>query len=145
MRTRSRAQMEEAAHILAQLSQHVEPATEAAPPEEVQPVSNALPYSPNASPHASPIQAPQQAPQQAHPPVHRSLSHSEEAHVRAEAIAPYTTPGDTILMNFFVDRNGFATVQYMKNENGTMVIHMIEDEQENITIPWTFVATDFAL
>ena len=48
-------------------------------------------------------------------------------------------------MNFFVDRNGFATVQYMKNENGTMVIHMIEDEQENITIPWTFVATDFAL
>jgi hypothetical protein len=128
--------MEDTANILVQLSQRVEPATEAAPPEEVQPVSNALPYSPNASPHASPIQAPR---------LPRSLSHSEEARIRADAIAPQTLPGDTILMNFFINRNGYTTLQYMKNENGTMVVHTIEGPQDILTIPWTFIVTDFAL
>ena len=133
MRTRSRAQMEAAAHILVQLSQRVEPVTE---PEEVQPVLNVLPCSPNASPHASPIRAPR---------LPRTLSHTEEARARADAIAPQTQPGDTILMNFFINRNGYTTLQYMKNENDTMVVHTIEGPQDILTIPWTFIVTDFAL
>ena len=145
MRTRSMAQMEAAAHILVQLSQsanafhtavmetaiEVQPAQAAAEPEEIQPVRWA---SPNASPHASPLQAPR---------LPRSLSHLEEARARADAVAPQTQPGDTILMNFFIDRNGYTTLQYMKNENGTMVVYTIEGPQDILTIPWTFVVTDF--
>ena len=147
MRTRSRAQMEAAAHVLVQLSQsthafhtavmetaiEVQPALE---PEEIQPVLNVLPCSPNASPHASPIRAPR---------LPRTLSHTEEARARADAIAPQTQPGDTILMNFFINRNGYTTLQYMKNENDTMVIHTIEGPQDILTIPWTFIVTDFAI
>ena len=137
------AQMEAAAHILVQLSQSVEQsyaqmvelATADAEPEEIQPVPWA---SANASPHASPLQAPQQVPR-----LPRTLSHSEEARARADAVAPQTQPGDTILMNFFIDRNGYTTLQYMKNENGTMVVHTIEGPQDILTIPWTFVVTDF--
>jgi hypothetical protein len=155
MRTRSRAQIEAAAHILVQLSQsthafhtavmetaiEVQPVQAALEPEVVQPVLNALPCSPNASPHASPIRAPQQA----HHRLPRSLSHTEEARARADAIAPQTQPGDTILMNFFINRNGYTTLQYMKNENDTMVVHTIEGPQDILTIPWTFIVTDFAI
>ena len=84
------------------------------------------------------LRAPQSVPR-----LGRSLSHSEEARARAEAVAPQTKPGDTILMNFFIDRNGYTTLQYMKNVNGTMVVHGIEGPEDILTIPWTFVVTDF--
>ena len=84
------------------------------------------------------LRAPQSVPR-----LGRSLSHSEEARARAEAVAPQTKPGDTILMNFFIDRNGYTTLQYMKNVNGTMVVYGIEGPDDILTIPWTFVVTDF--
>ena len=54
-----------------------------------------------------------------------------------------TQPGDTILMNFFIDANHYATVQYMKNEAGHARIHRMEGPYDDIHISWTFSVTDF--
>jgi hypothetical protein len=138
--TRSKTEkqkMEEAAHILVQLSQ--------ASPRA----------SPNASPHASPHAPPVDScldsenndfldmPPPPHPILYRSLSHGDTANERLLEIAPHTVPGDTVLMNWFVDRCQFATVQYMKNENGTLFFHTIHGPRDSINIAWTYNITNF--
>ncbi len=77
------------------------------------------------------------------PTLQRSLSHEDEAYARAIELAPQTKHGDTILMNFFIDRYQHATVKYMKNENNIMVIHTISAQRDEIQIPWTYEVTDF--
>ena len=77
------------------------------------------------------------------PRLGRSLSHQQEALTRALALFPMTQPGDTILMNFFIDANHYATVQYMKNEAGHARIHRMEGPYDDIHISWTFSVTDF--
>jgi hypothetical protein len=77
------------------------------------------------------------------PTLQRSLSHEDEAYARAMEIAPHTKPGDTILMNFHIDRHRYATIKYMKNENNIMVIHTISAPHDEIRIPWTYEVTDF--
>ena len=77
------------------------------------------------------------------PTLQRSLSHEDEAYARAIELAPQTKPGDTILMNFFIDQYHHATVKYMKNENNIMVIHTISAQRDEIQIPWTYEVTDF--
>ena len=77
------------------------------------------------------------------PTLQRSLSHEDEAYARAIELAPRTKSGDTILMNFFIDRYHHATVKYMKNENHIMVIHTISAQRDEIQIPWTYEVTDF--
>ena len=77
------------------------------------------------------------------PKLQRSLSHEDEAYARTMEIAPHTKPGDTILMNFHIDRYRHATVKYMKNENNVMVIHTISAPHDEIHIPWTYEVTDF--
>lgn len=77
------------------------------------------------------------------PKLQRTLSHEDEAYARAIELAPRTKHGDTILMNFFIDRYHHATVKYMKNENNIMVIHTIGAPHDEIDIPWTYEVTDF--
>jgi hypothetical protein len=77
------------------------------------------------------------------PTLQRSMSHEDEAYARTMGIAPQTKPGDTILMNFFIDSYQHATVKYMKNENNIMVIHTISAPRDEIQIPWTYEVTDF--
>jgi hypothetical protein len=77
------------------------------------------------------------------PTLQRTLSHEDEAYARTMEIAPQTKPGDTILMNFFIDSYQHATVKYMKNENNIMVIHTISAQRDEIQIPWTYEVTDF--
>lgn len=73
----------------------------------------------------------------------RSLSHQHEAFIQALTLFPTTQPGDTILMNFFIDLNRYATVQYMKNEGGYARVHRMEGPYDDIRIPWTFSVTNF--
>jgi hypothetical protein len=77
------------------------------------------------------------------PRLQRTLSHEDEAYARAMKIAPQTHPGDTILINFYIDSFRHATVKYMKNENNVMKIHTIHAPQAEINIPWTYEVTDF--
>jgi len=77
------------------------------------------------------------------PRLQRSLSHEDEAYARAIELAPRTKPGDTILMNFYIDSFQQATVKYMKNEKNIMVIHTISAPRDEIQIPWTYQVTDF--
>jgi hypothetical protein len=76
---------------------------------------------------------------------HRALSHQQTAALRADELFPSTQPGDTILMNFFVDANGYATLQYMKNEAGQARVHHMEGPLADINIQWTHCVTDFPL
>ena len=79
-----------------------------------------------------------------HPSIlNRALSHYHTALSRARALFPSTQPGDTILMNFFVDVNHYATVQYMKNEEGIARIHRMEGPYADIHMQWTHEVTDF--
>lgn len=48
-------------------------------------------------------------------------------------------------MNFFVDANGYATLQYMKNEAGQARVHHMEGPLADINIQWTYCVTDFPL
>ena len=73
----------------------------------------------------------------------RSLSHQHEAFLQALTLFPTTQPGDTILMNFFINLNRYATVQYMKNEGGYARVHRMEGPYDDIRIPWTFSVTNF--
>jgi hypothetical protein len=77
------------------------------------------------------------------PTLQRTLSHEDEAYARAIKMAPQTRPGDTILMNFYVDSFQHAIVKYMKNENNVMVIHTIRAPRDEINISWTYEVTDF--
>ena len=77
------------------------------------------------------------------PTLQRTLSHEDEAYARAIKLAPQTRPGETILMNFFIDSFQHATVKYMKNEDSVMVIHTIRAPRDEINIPWTYEVTDF--
>jgi len=82
---------------------------------------------------------------QSQPPsiLNRALSHHYTALARARTLFPSTQPGDTILMNFFVDAAGYATVQYMKNEDGAARIHRMEAPFADIHNQWTYEVTDF--
>jgi hypothetical protein len=75
--------------------------------------------------------------------LNRALSHHYTALARARTLFPSTQPGDTILMNFFVDAAGYATVQYMKNEDGAARIHRMEAPFADIHNQWTYEVTDF--
>jgi hypothetical protein len=77
------------------------------------------------------------------PTLQRTLSHEDEAYARAIKLAPQTRPGETILMNFFIDSFQHATVKYMKNEDNVMVIHTIRAPRDEINITWTYEVTDF--
>jgi len=154
--TRSKTEkqkMEETARILVQLSQGFL-RTSSAPPV----FPNASPHaSPHASPRSCPVTPPAtvlsnldstnknplKAPPAPVPVISRSLSHSDVAYQRTMEVAPYTKPGDTILMNWFMDRNQYTTLQYMKNEDGVMVIHHMKGPYSSINIPWTYDITDF--
>ena len=48
-------------------------------------------------------------------------------------------------MNFFVDANGYATLQYMKNEAGQARVHQMEGPLADIHTQWTYEVTDFPL
>jgi hypothetical protein len=86
--TTDRMKMEEAAQILVELSQST--------PCVSHPIPCILPL-PRRSPR-----------------LHRTLSHEDVAYARAVNIAPQTRPGDTILMNFYIDSCRTAPVTYMK-------------------------------
>ena len=75
------------------------------------------------------------------PAFHRSLSQQQTALSRAQELFPSTQPGETILMNFFIDANGYATIQYMKNEAGKARVHRMEGPL--VTTQWTYEVTDF--
>lgn len=77
------------------------------------------------------------------PKMVRRLSHNKEAYERAMKLAPQTKHGDTILINFCMDRYHYATVEYMRNENDVMVVHTIHEPYHEIQIPWTYEVTDF--
>ena len=77
------------------------------------------------------------------PKLQRSLSHQDEAYARAIKLAPHTKHGDTILMNFYIDSYLDTIVSYMKNENGTMVVHTIHAPYHTIDIKWTYEVTEF--
>jgi len=71
------------------------------------------------------------------------LSHQAFSYERAIKIAHKTKPGDTILMNFYVDQDAYATVMFMKNENGKMKIRQIHGPYDSIDSNWTYSVTDF--
>jgi len=77
------------------------------------------------------------------PTLQRTLSHEDEAYARAMEMAPQTRPGDTILMNFYIDSFQNAIVKYMKNDDNVMTIHTISAPRNKINIPWTYEVTDF--
>jgi hypothetical protein len=79
------------------------------------------------------------------PAFHRALSQQQTAALRANALFPSTQPGETILMNFFIDANGYATLQYMKNEAGQARVHRMEGPLADIHTQWTYEVTDFPL
>ena len=79
------------------------------------------------------------------PTFHRALSHQHTAALRANALFPSTQPGDTILMNFFIDANDYVTLQYMKNEAGQPYVHRMEGPLADIHTQWTYHVTDFPL
>lgn len=79
------------------------------------------------------------------PAFHRALSQQQTALSRAQKLFPSTQPGETILMNFFVDANGYATLQYMKNEAGQARVHRMEGPLADIHTQWTYEVTDFPL
>ena len=76
-------------------------------------------------------------------PVSRSLSHKEEAYELSKVYFDQCKEGDTVLANFFIDRDQFTTVEYYKKENGKMVLHRIDAPYDEINITWTYQATDF--
>ena len=92
--------------------------------------------------HANRVQGPS-GPAQSPSILNRALSHHYTALARARTLFPSTQPGDTILMNFFVDAAGYATVQYMKNEDGAAHIHRMEAPFADIHNQWTYEVTDF--
>jgi len=71
----------------------------------------------------------------------RTLSHQEEAYELSKVYFDQCKEGDTILSNFFVDRDQIATVEYYKKENGKMVLHRIDAPYTEIKIEWTYRAT----
>lgn len=77
------------------------------------------------------------------PRMKRRLSHHKETYERAMKIVPQTKNGDTILMNFCMDRHGSTTVEYIKNENGAMMIHTVSAPYHTFHVPWTYEVTDF--
>ena len=79
------------------------------------------------------------------PAFHRALSHQHTAALRAQELFPSTQPGETILMNFFMNANGYATIHYMKNEAGQARVHRMEGPLADIHTQWTYEVTDFPL
>jgi len=75
--------------------------------------------------------------------IPRTLSGISESYRRALKIVPRTKSGDTILLNFYIDRDEDTTLKYMKNEEGVMKTYTIHDHYNNIKIKWTYQVTDF--
>jgi len=79
------------------------------------------------------------------PAFHRALSYQQVAMERAQELFQSTQPGETILMNFFMNANGYATIHYMKNEAGQARVHRMEGPLADIHTQWTYEVTDFPL
>ena len=73
----------------------------------------------------------------------RELPIRQDAMKRARELFPSCQEGDTILLNFFVDRNEYASVRYIQKQDGQMQMHRIDAPYSTITIPWTHQVTDF--
>ena len=73
----------------------------------------------------------------------RTLSHREVAYELSKVYFDQCKESDTVLSNFFVDRDQIATVEYYKKENGKMVLHRIDAPYTEIKIEWTYQATYF--
>jgi len=74
----------------------------------------------------------------------RELPIRRDAMQKANELFPSCQEGDTILLNFFVDRNQYASVKYIQKQDGQMQIHRIDAPYSTITIQWTHQVTDFS-
>lgn len=81
--------------------------------------------------------------QMSQPRFPRELTIRQDSMKRAKALFPLCQEGDTILLNFHVDQNGYASVKYIQKQDGQMQIHRIDAPYSTITIPWTHQVTDF--
>jgi hypothetical protein len=77
-------------------------------------------------------------------PFSRSLSHQEEAKEASKTYFDHCQEGDTVLANFFIDRNKWTTLEYYKKENGKMILHHMEAPYDEIKIKFTYEATAYA-
>ena len=68
----------------------------------------------------------------------RSLSYENEAYNRAIAFKDECEEGDTVMMNYFINKNGYVTATYLKKENGDMIKHEIEACVHHFPMNWTF-------
>jgi hypothetical protein len=73
----------------------------------------------------------------------RTLSHQVKATDAAQMYFDRCQEGETILANFFTDHFGDTTLEYYQKENGVMVLHHIEAPRKEITIKFTYQATQF--
>jgi len=79
------------------------------------------------------------------PPVFRkrSLTIYPGPTERAMKIAETSKPGETILLNFYIDQQKYATVIYLENQDGKIVRKRIEGPFQDFTMQWTYSVTDF--
>lgn len=68
----------------------------------------------------------------------RSLSYEDEAYNRAIKFKDECQEGDTVMMNYFVNKNGYVIATYLKKENGEMIKHEIEAWVQHFPMNWTF-------
>lgn len=68
----------------------------------------------------------------------RSLSYEDEAYNRAIKFKDECQEGDTVMMNYFVNKNGYVIATYLKKENGEMITHEIEAWVQHFPMNWTF-------
>jgi hypothetical protein len=83
------------------------------------------------------------APSEPLPILSRVLSHREKAIANASSYFERCQEGETILSNFFVDRTGWTTLEYYQKENGRMVFHRMEAQENEISLKFTYQSTDF--
>lgn len=77
------------------------------------------------------------------PTFPRELIIRQDSMRRAKELFPTCQEGDTILLNFFVDRHGYASVKYIQKQDGQMQFHRIDAPYSTIAISWTHQVTDF--
>jgi hypothetical protein len=80
------------------------------------------------------------------PSTNRSVPYHPIAWQRATKIARTTKPGDTILVDFWINYQdgepGWTIVEYLENKDGKMHHHHAEGPYHTIGIKWTYQATD---
>ena len=77
------------------------------------------------------------------PVYRRTLSIHPGPNERAMEIAKTLNPGETILLNFYIDQSHYATVAYLEHQDGKIVRKRIEGPFQDFTMQWTYSVTDF--